>query len=175
MTRKDQELDLKELSRRAPLVLYRLCRAEYANLTGQGAARYGGRWNRIGEGAIYTSADMATPVLELLAHTAKDTIPGNLAMMTIHLSGSWSEGSAPGPKFGSGQKKAYTSLNQAQKHLTYDLSLPFAAAVPSVILPVWNVVLFPERPGFFQHVSLQSVQPFSLDPRLFPEDAIAEP
>lgn len=50
---------------------------------------------------------------------------------------------------------------------------PFAVAVPSVIVPVWNVVLYPHGTGFWEHVTLESVEPFELDPRLF-SDGIAK-
>ncbi len=55
-----------------------------------------------------------------------------------------------------------------------DTPKPFAVAVPSVIVPAWNVVLYPEAHGFSVHVSLQEVSPFQFDPRLFTEDAAAE-
>lgn len=51
---------------------------------------------------------------------------------------------------------------------------PFAVAVPSVIVPVWNVVLYPQATGFWDHVSLDSVEAFEFDPRLFAEDAALE-
>jgi hypothetical protein len=47
---------------------------------------------------------------------------------------------------------------------------PFAVAVPSVIVPVWNIVLYPKGFGFWDHVSLESLEGFQFDPRLFPED-----
>lgn len=53
-------------------------------------------------------------------------------------------------------------------------SVPFAIALPSVIVPVWNVVLYPDAPGFWENVALESEEPFSFDPRLFPEDAPLE-
>jgi hypothetical protein len=48
----------------------------------------------------------------------------------------------------------------------------FAVALPSVIVPVWNVVFYPTRPGFWEHVRLQQMELFDYDPRLFPEDAV---
>jgi hypothetical protein len=50
----------------------------------------------------------------------------------------------------------------------------FAVAIPSVIVPVWNVVLYPEGVGFWEHVSLISLEPFEFDPRLFPEETPIE-
>jgi hypothetical protein len=72
-----------------PLILYRLARARYANLSGVGAALYPGRWNRQGQEAIYTSTEKSATVLERLVHTLKDVIPSNLALMTIRVSGNW--------------------------------------------------------------------------------------
>jgi hypothetical protein len=51
---------------------------------------------------------------------------------------------------------------------------PFAVALPSVIVPAWNVVLYPEGTGFWDHVSLETVEPFEFDPRLFPDDVQTE-
>jgi hypothetical protein len=51
---------------------------------------------------------------------------------------------------------------------------PFAIAIPSVVVPVWNVVLYPTASGFRDHVLLESVEPFEFDPRLFPDDAVPE-
>jgi len=51
---------------------------------------------------------------------------------------------------------------------------PFAVAVPSVIVPAWNVVLYPKGIGFWDHVSLESLEPFEFDPRLFPENTPVE-
>ena len=50
----------------------------------------------------------------------------------------------------------------------------FAMAVPSVVVPVWNVVLYPQGKSFWDHVSLESVEPFEFDPRLFPNDTPVE-
>jgi len=51
---------------------------------------------------------------------------------------------------------------------------PLAIARPSVIVPVWNVVLFPAGGGFWDHVALETVEPFEFDPRLFPDNTPIE-
>jgi RES domain-containing protein len=51
----------------------------------------------------------------------------------------------------------------------------FAVAVPSVIAPVWNVVLYPQGNGFWDHVKLENIEPFEFDSRLFPEKTPFEP
>jgi RES domain-containing protein len=182
LTPEDQALDPNFFLTQQPLTLYRLARARYANLSGVGAALAPGRWNRAGEEAIYTSTEMAVPVLERLAHARKDLIPSNLAQMKIRIMGRWAaQGRTLHDPDTGGALRIYRTLSEARDffHNSHiggfrgDLN-PFAIAVPSVIVPVWNIVLFPQGTGFWEHVSLESVELFEFDPRLFPENAAVE-
>jgi RES domain-containing protein len=164
-----------------PLTLYRLARARYANLSGIGAAVAPGRWNRPGQEAIYTSTEMGVPVLERLVHTPKDLIPSNLALMKLRVSGIWeTHKNALIDPATSGCLWFYRSLAEAKKafqsspHMFAVGINPFAVAIPSVIVPVWNVVLYPKGIGFWDHVSLESLEAFQFDPRLFTQDAAIE-
>jgi RES domain-containing protein len=47
---------------------YRLSSARFAVNSGSGAARYGGRWNRVGTPVIYTSQSPSLAALEIMAH-----------------------------------------------------------------------------------------------------------
>lgn len=179
MTPGDLQLDPEFFLNHRPLILFRLARARYANLSGAGAAFAPGRWNRLGEEAIYTSTEMGVPVLERLVHTPKDIIPSNLALMRIRVTGNWEthKNALIDPQT-NGCIWFYRDLDTAKEHFArsdyslYAMGLnPFAVAVPSVIIPVWNVVLYPKGVGFWEHVSLESVDAFEFDPRLFPEDA----
>jgi RES domain-containing protein len=146
-----------------------------------GAAEYPGRWNLDGQEAIYTSTEVGVPVLERLVHTAKDLIPSNLAMMKIRVAGDWEDqGNALlDPRTG-GWMWVYPKLVSAKRDFDIGSYLfavgisPFALAVPSVIVPVWNVVLYPKGTGFWKHVTLESVECFDYDPRLFLEGTPSE-
>jgi len=171
LTPEDRELDPSSLFQSNTLKLYRLAKRDYANLSGVGAAKTGGRWNRAGQEAIYTSTEISTPWLERLVHTAKDVVPRNLALMEIHLDLSGIPATLNGPF------TVHSSLKTAKfwsALLQPQTIPPIAMAVPPVIVPVWNVVLYPDAPGFWDRVSLVSVEPVEFDPRLFPSDAIAE-
>lgn len=182
MTPEDQSLDSDFFLAHQPLTLYRLARARYANLSGVGAALDPGRWNRSGQEAIYTSTEISAPILERLVHTPKDLIPSNLALMRIRISAQWKQhkNALIDPNT-NGCFWFYRSLaeaNDAFRSAAHMFAVginPFAVAVPSVIVPAWNVVLYPAGIGFWDHVSLESVEPFEFDPRLFPDDAPAEP
>ena len=166
MTREDHYLAHYPIAK-DEIKLYRLVKAEHANLSGIGAALYPGRWNVQGQEAIYTSVEQGVPVLEKLVHTTKQAIPKNLAMMAISLkkhemSSLWEH-----------PNRRANSLRRAKQIYSKNLVLDtaFAFAVPSVIVPVWNVVLYPGAPGFWDHVSIENIEPFDIDPRLFPESA----
>lgn len=181
MTSEDQVLDPNFFLIHQPLLLYRVARAKYANLSGIGAARDPGRWNRAGQEAIYTSTEIGVPLLERLVHTPKDLIPSNLALMRLRISGKWeTHKNALIDSNTSGCLWFYRSLKEAREafqsasHIFAVGINPFAVAIPSVILPVWNVVLFPQGIGFWDHVSLENVESFQFDPRLFPEGTPSE-
>jgi RES domain-containing protein len=141
-----------------------------------------GRWNRSGEEAIYTSTEKSASLLEKMVHTSKDLVPSNLALMNIRISGQWEaqKNSLIDLKT-SGCLWFYRSLAEAKEafqsttHMFAVGISPFAVAVPSVIVPVWNVVLYPKGIGFWEHVSLEGVDRFLFDPRLFPENTPIEP
>lgn len=181
MTPSTQRLNQASILEQNPLYLFRLARMKYASLSGQGAALSAGRWNHLGQEAIYTSLDPATTVLERLVHTPKDRIPNDLGLMRIKVSGNWTptENWLMDVKT-SGRLLAIASLDEAGKAFRVQAASiiapqAFAIAIPSVIVPAWNVVLYPQELGFWDHVSLEGIEPFHYDPRLFPDDALPDP
>jgi RES domain-containing protein len=145
-----------------------------------GAALAPGRWNRRGQEAIYTSTEKGVPVLERLAYMPKDLIPSNLALMTIRVSGQWVKDEDlmfdrhTGSRFW-----FYPTLAEAKMAFNTTPSAfrtgdPFAVAIPSGIVPMWNVVLYPQARGFWDHVALEAVEHFEFDPRLFPDKTPVE-
>jgi RES domain-containing protein len=70
------------------LVAWRLDHWEHRDAwdSGEGAFRYGGRWNSRGVRAVYCSIDPATAILEVAVHRgfrALDTVPHVLTSVTI--------------------------------------------------------------------------------------------
>jgi RES domain-containing protein len=58
-----------------PLRVYRVCRARYARLDGEGARRVGGRWNSAGRAVVYMAESIALAVLENLVHMSRQDFP----------------------------------------------------------------------------------------------------
>jgi len=195
LTPEDRVLDVSIISGRGPLFLYRLARAKYANLSGIGAALRPGRWNSLGEEVLYTSLEQGVPLLELLVHIPKNLIPTNLALMTIKVRGQWElfdfdrEVALIDNETGA-TISVYPTLEAANANRRfYSAYFPvpikkgedgpprhvIGMAVPSVIVPVWNFVLYPRSESFWSHVSLESVEPFEFDAPLIPENTPVEP
>jgi hypothetical protein len=71
---------------------------------------------------------------------------------------------------------AEASLNYSARRVRVGWDVgPLAIALPSVVVPEWNVVLFPNHPEFWKRVKLITIEPFEYDPRLFPEGIPTEP
>lgn len=48
------------------MIIYRVARKEFCDASGEGAKRYGGRWNLPGHAALYGSSSIASALLERL-------------------------------------------------------------------------------------------------------------
>ena len=68
-------------------IAWRLCRQPYADLSGEGARRVGGRWNSPGLPVVYASADAALAVLEVRVHLdlPLDSLPDDYLLLRIDL------------------------------------------------------------------------------------------
>jgi RES domain-containing protein len=69
------------------VLAWRLCRAPFADLTGEGARRYGGRWNLPGRPVVYAASSAALAVLEVRVHLdlTPDLLPDDYLLLTIDL------------------------------------------------------------------------------------------
>ncbi len=65
------------------MLLYRLCRQQYAELSGFGAKKTGGRWNRKGIAALYAAENAFLAVVEVLVHLDKTEIPEDYVLLEI--------------------------------------------------------------------------------------------
>ncbi len=134
---------------------------------GEGARRYGGRWNRPGTPIIYTSGTLSLAVLEFLVHVDSDilpdslisvraTIPESVSIQTIHLSdlpGNWKDKIIPAAVQNLGTAWANRAASPVVK-------------VPSVVIEEeWNYVLNPLHPDF-NRIIWETGVPFSFDSRL---------
>ncbi len=67
------------------MFVYRLCRAAFASLDGDGARLYGGRWNSPGRRVVYTSGSLALASLEYMVHVPAELSPVDLVALTVQI------------------------------------------------------------------------------------------
>ena len=138
--------------------VWRIARSKYARtisqmLSGDGAARYGGRWNPKGVKAVYCSENSSLAALEVLANLVRpSTFP---AHNVVDLDGPDEEISVLELPAGDGRALGARLL---QTNL--------AVAAPSAVNPLeHNVVINPTHPSFDRIVT-GAIRPFVFDQRL---------
>ncbi|HLZ66233.1 MAG TPA: RES family NAD+ phosphorylase [Aliidongia sp.] len=69
------------------MLAWRLCREPFADLTGEGARRLGGRWNSPGHPLVYAASTAALALLEVRVHLdlPPDLLPDDYVLVTIDL------------------------------------------------------------------------------------------
>jgi RES domain-containing protein len=133
---------------------YRVVRHKYADLSGEGARLYGGRYNPPGIPAIYSSQSIALALLEVLVHVDKSEVPKDYFVMAIQFAGR----SVYRPQ-------GANILGDAARFRASFYHRPLLR-IPSVIVPrEYNYILFPEAPGFDARIIW--TEPLNFDRRLF--------
>ena len=122
---------------------------EAHDLTGKGAERSGGRWNRKGTPMTYVSTSRALACLETVVHLAADPLPLNRYLVQVTVpAAAWVDAVdfAPGDWVGwDAQPAGLVSLDWGSTWAKARRSL--LARVPSVIVPEeTNVLINPAHP-----------------------------
>jgi RES domain-containing protein len=143
--------------------------------SGEGARRFGGRWNSRGVPMVYCSSSLALAAIELFVHIEPSQAPDDL----VYISAELPEGE-PGATFdpaslpadwwtedaltGAGSTRA---MGDAWTRSARSL----AAMVPSVpIRPEWNVLVNPMHSRMAE-LKTDPPQPFVFDARMFQRKA----
>ena len=147
---------------------WRVCKRRYAAsaFDGEGAFRYGGRWNSPGTRVVYVAASPALAALEIIVNTDDPEdlfripyavipveIPDGRVTRPVSLPSDWKQDPPPpsSAKVGDDWARAQASV---------------ALEVPSAVVPVENnYLLNPLHPDFRQ-LNIGDLQPFEFDPRL---------
>lgn len=146
---------------------YRITGSKCAgDLSGTGAARYGGRWNKKGRPVLYTGESIEIALLESLVHVPHMIIPSwdlltlevpehSMTILTLSdLPANWGHYPAP-----------VILAEIGERWLTEDPTL--ILSVPSSIIPsARNYILNCAHPEY-ENVKIISHHPFQADRRLF--------
>ena len=137
---------------------WRLCRAPFADLSGDGARLYGGRWNSPGRPLVYAASSAALAVLEVRVHLdlPPELVPDDDLLMTIDLTGLPMEAIDRLPQDPQAFGDAW--LREARTPLL---------RAPSAIVPESaNLLLNPAHPLAAQ-ARILDTRPFAFDRRLW--------
>lgn len=145
--------------------LFRVTRQKYAgDLSGNGAAVYGGRWNEAGRPVIYAASSRSLAILETLVHLRQPQPPTDYRIMVLYV--------PDHIPFISSQKlpenwkvdEAYTQQLGSQWLASNESLL---LRVPSVFVRAeYNYLLNPVQ-ELFMEVKLIAVESIEFDPRFF--------
>lgn len=148
------------------MLVYRISRTKYSDdLSGLGARMYGGRWNRPGLAALYTSQNRALALLELIVHfNSKDALKLDYEFIVLKL-----EDNQIVSLVDEVTTYFQSGIEYPCKEKTESLFINenvFAIRVPSVIVPQeHNVILNPAH-DLMKDVSIVSKEKVMLDGRL---------
>ncbi|GAA4105099.1 RES family NAD+ phosphorylase [Mucilaginibacter panaciglaebae] len=67
------------------MLLYRITRKDFADLSGTGSRLYSGRWNSEGKAAVYLASSRSLAMLEALVHLEPTNIPNYLCLMQVEV------------------------------------------------------------------------------------------
>jgi len=137
------------------------------DLSGNGAAIAGGRWNPVGMPALYTSLNAATAVLEVRVHASGIPPAGNLFLVELEIPDHLvDEGYEPVlPADWTALPIPASTVDAGRHWLMQGTSV--AMKVPSVVCPAdWNLILNPLHSDYHE-LKVIHQEAFGLDPRLF--------
>jgi RES domain-containing protein len=139
---------------------WRLCRRPHADLSGEGARLFGGRWNSPGRPVVYFAEHPALAALEVRVHLDLpfELLPNDFVLMRVALPDDLVT-TIEAPTDGR------QTVTAGDAWLTQGRSA--ALRVPSVLIPyAWNVLLNP-RHADADRVGVSAIEPFRFDPRLW--------
>jgi len=151
-----------------PTMIWRLCRAVHAAgaFSGEGARRYGGRWNSRGVPMVYCSSSLALAAVELFVHLDPTQAPSDMVAISATL-----PEDEPSRAIAQDELPPDWWANPAETRALGDAWIregsSLSLRVPSVpIRAEWNVLVNPLHPRMAE-VRIDPPQPFVFDARMF--------
>jgi RES domain-containing protein len=150
--------------------IWRISKHKYAAtaFNGEGARRFGGRWNSKGKSVVYTSATLSLAALETFVHMEiedagnmfayiKADILEDIRIDRIDISqlpSNWRNIPAP---------QSLATIGDEW----FDSGNTAVLVVPSAVIPVENNYLINSLHPDFSRIQIYEPQPFELDPRMW--------
>ncbi|GJG89267.1 hypothetical protein tb265_44480 [Gemmatimonadetes bacterium T265] len=153
-----------------PLTVWRLTTPRYADLTGEGARRAGGRWNPRGVAVVYTGDHPALAVAEYLVHVRDpEDLPDALVFLRVVVPDDVAVGVVSRAALEArdpGWRRAGAPACLAAGTAWLAAAAEPVLRVPSAVVPLAeNVLLNPAHPDAARW-AVAEVVPYAFEPRL---------
>lgn len=148
------------------MLVWRLCREEYADLSGIGASLYGGRWNSPGHAVVYTSSTLSLSFVEIIPGLRKGVIPLGFVSILIDIKDNISKTELSlkdfPPDWRTEKSKRWFTETGDRWLQAHETAL---FIVPSAIIPEEkNILINPHHPES-AFIRIKTVSPFQIDER----------
>lgn len=143
------------------MIVFRLAKAAFTALDGEGARLYGGRWNAPGRPMVYAAASPSLAVLEVLVHLdlPPELLPEDYRLLAIDI-----PDDAPTERLDHRPADAAGCLALGEAFLDRGAALVLLA--PSAVVPQERNALINVRHPAMGRVRQVRDEAFRLDPRL---------
>ena len=145
---------------------WRLCKEEYADLSGIGASLYGGRWNSPNNPVIYTASSLALAFVEIIPGLRKGIIPKGYVSLQTDIEDYVSKKEISFENFPSGwregkEAKWFIEVGDSWLQEKKELLLIVSS---SIIPEEKNILINPHHPEI-NLVEIINIKPFTVDNR----------
>lgn len=147
------------------MILYRIAKRPYADLSGTGARLYGGRWNSEGRSMVYLTSSRSLAVLEALVHLSPTNLPLDFCIMTIDAPDNFAEIKVEQLPQNWNDYPEPNSLKHIGKDFLLKQKHLFLKVPSAIVNEEYNYLLNPLHPDAGL-VKIISTQPFAFDQRL---------
>jgi RES domain-containing protein len=149
--------------------LWRICRKIHAHeaFSGEGARRYGGRWNSPGVPMVYTSSSLALAAVETFVNLEPNLRPDDLVSIEAEIADDLAADRLEIRSLPQNWDKLRTEFLRKFGDAWIRDAKTVALHVPSAAIPgEWNVLLNPAHADFVR-IKIQKPKPFQFDLRMF--------
>ena len=152
------------------MIVWRLTRKAHAEqpLSGEGARRYGGRWNHGGVPIVYASQTLSLAVLEYLVNVPMRDLPTDLVSVQIDIPDDLPRRKISIAKLPDDWRRypAPARLKEIGADWVRKESTPILI-VPSVVIPSESNWLINPVHNLANKIRINQIEPFRLDERLY--------
>jgi len=133
---------------------------------GEGARRFGGRWNSPGTPAVYLAGSRALAALEMLVHLNERAARQTFVRFEVRIPGTALETDDAPPPLAALNSPVVSAVTQARGDRWLNAGKRPALAIASAVIPEEpNYLLNPRHPKF-KDIEIGEAETFAFDPRL---------